>query len=184
MSMPPATAHPRPGRQGRGGTVAWIVVGATIVGVLALGCVGVSVAGFWMYANHDRIELIDSPQVSEVAERACASMRATVVATAVSPGATPAARVRSLREQDTAVTAMVAQVRSLGSDRLRDDLPTTDWLTDWESLVAARERYADALSAGGDPHFEVPTADGRPIVDRMNRVGLTCEVPPQLVDLP
>jgi hypothetical protein len=91
--------------------------------------------------------------------------------------------VRSIREQNAAVTAMVAQVRGLDRDLLADDQPTSAWLADWETLVQARERHAADLAANGRPHFVVPTVDGEPLTNRMNSVGLTCEVPRLLIDL-
>lgn len=183
---PPSTLPPYPGARpapsGRG-NAGWWALGAVLVVVIAVGGIVVSCAGLWMYANHDRLELIDNPPVSEVAESACATMRATVAAKAAPPGAPVDARARSIREQNAAVTAMVAQVRDLGRDLLADDRPTDAWLADWETLVGARERYAADLVAGRRPHFVVPTADGRPLTERMNSVGLTCDVPPQLIDL-
>ncbi|WP_433281399.1 hypothetical protein [Micromonospora sp. CA-244673] len=185
MSRPP-THPPYPGAgsapSGRA-SAGWWVLGAVLVAVIAVGGIVVSCAGFWMYANHDRPELIDNPPVSEVAESACATMRATVVAKAVPPDAPVDAQARSIREQNAAVTVMVAQVRDLDRDLRSDDRPTDAWLADWETLLEARERYADELAAGRRPHFVVPTADGGPLTDRMNSVGLTCEVPPQLIDL-
>ncbi|MET7966370.1 hypothetical protein [Micromonospora sp. NPDC005305] len=183
MSRPP-TLPPYPGSAPPGrGSAGWWVLGAVLVVVIAVGGVVVFCAGLWTYANHDRPELIDNPPVSEVAENACATMRATVAAKAAPPDAPVDARVRSIREQNAAVTVMVAQVRDLDRDLLADDRPTDAWLADWETLVGARERYAADLAAGRRPHFVVPTADGGPLTDRMNSVGLRCEVPPQLIDL-
>lgn len=187
MSLPPVFPPPEAAAgsapSGRGTAGRW-VVGAVLILVVAVGGVVVFCAGLWTYANHDRPELIDNPPVSEVAESACATMRATVAAQAAPPGAPVDARVRAIREQNAAVTAMVAQVRGLDRDLLADDRPTNLWLADWETLVEARERYAADLAAGGRPHFVVPTADGEPLTQRMNSVGLICEVPPQLLDLP
>ncbi|MFF4879355.1 hypothetical protein [Micromonospora sp. NPDC000668] len=185
MSRPP-TLPPYPGARpapsGRG-SAGWWVLGAALVVVIAVGGVVVFCAGLWTYANHDRPELIDNPPVSEVAESACATMRATVAAKAVPPDAPADARARSIREQNAAVTAMVARVRDLDRDLLAGDHPVNAWLADWETLVEARERYAADLATGRRPRFVVPTADGEPLTDRMNSVGLTCEVPPQLIDL-
>ncbi|OZV79634.1 hypothetical protein CA850_16290 [Micromonospora echinospora] len=155
-----------------------IAVAACTVGAFSIFC-----AGLWSYANHDRPELIDNPPVRETAESACATMQAAVVAKAVPPSAALDVRIRAVREQNAAVAAMVAQVRSLGSSRLDDDRPTAAWLADWETLVETRDQYANDLSAGRRPHFLVPTVDGVPIIERMNDVDLVCEVPPQLVDL-
>ncbi|MEU2663664.1 hypothetical protein [Micromonospora sp. NPDC007220] len=138
----------------------------------------------YTYGGHDRPELIDSPEVAEVAERACTTMRAAVAVRAAPPQAATEAEVRAIRQQNDAVVAMVAEVRRLGKARLRDDHPTADWLSDWETLVDSRERHAAALSAGREPRFVVPVVDGVAITDRMNSTGLVCQVPPQLLDLP
>lgn len=175
--LPPGDLDARSARRRRGATAVWVI---TVV--VAVGFIGVFCAGFWVYANHDRPELIDSPEVSEVAESACATMRAAVAAEAAPPGAAIDARVRSISAQNAAVAAMVAQVRGLGADRLDDD-HTAAWLSDWEALVEAREQYAHDLSAGRRPRFVEPIADGLPIINRMDQVDLACEVPPQLVDL-
>ncbi|WP_147252532.1 hypothetical protein [Micromonospora endolithica] len=127
--------------------------------------------------------MIDNPPVSEVAEDACATMRTAVAAKAAPPGAPVDTRVRSIRERNAALTAMVARVRDLDPALLSEDRPTRAWLADWEHLVEVRERYAADLAAGRGAHFVVPTADGEPLAVRMNSVGLICEVPAQLVDL-
>jgi len=45
--------------------------------------------------------------------------------------------------------------------------------------VGARERYADALQAGGQPGWEIPVEEGAPITTRMDTVS-SCTVPPEL----
>ncbi|WP_262285429.1 hypothetical protein [Micromonospora sp. MA102] len=154
-----------------------------VVAVVAASFILLSCAGWWLYANHDRPELIDSPEVAEVAESACTTMQAAVAARAAPSNAAIDVRVRSIRDQNAAVVAMVARVRGLGSKRLDDDRPTAAWLSDWEALIEVREQYARDLAAGGKRRFAVPTDDGVPITDRMNHVGLACQVPPMLLDL-
>ncbi|MFC0533094.1 hypothetical protein [Phytohabitans kaempferiae] len=165
-------------RHNRRRRIALVVVAA----VVATGCVGLSCAGLWVYASHDPPELIDS-EVADIADRACATMQAAVAARAAPPNAPIDAKVRSIGDQNAAVRTMVAQVRGLGDERLEDDLPSAAWLVDWETLVEVREQYAQDLSAGREPRFAVPMVDGVPITDRMNDVGLDCQVPPLLLDL-
>jgi hypothetical protein len=180
-AQPPGDVAARSARQGRGTTAGLVIRNLVVVGLIVI--IGLCLAGFWVYANHDRPELIDRPEVSEVVESSCASMQAAVAAKAAPSDAAINAKVRSIGEQNAAVAAMVAQVRGLGSDLLEDDLPTVAWLSDWESLIAAREQYVRDLSTGRKPRFVVPTADGFPVTNRMDQVGLACQVPPQLLNL-
>ncbi|MFG3604633.1 hypothetical protein [Micromonospora chersina] len=163
-----------------------VVVVLVVVAIVAASFILLSCAGLFIYAypNHDRPELIDSPEVAEVAESACATMQAAVVARAAPSNAAIDVRVRSIRDQNATVVAMVAHVRGMGSKRLDDDRPTAAWLSDWETLIEVRKQYAQDLAAGGKPRFAVPTDDGVPITDRMNHVGLACQVPSLLLDLP
>jgi hypothetical protein len=143
--------------------------------------VGVSVVGFWRYVHHDRPELIDSPAVLEVADSACMTMRVMVAVQAPPAGAGVETRIRAIRAQNASVTSMVARIEEVGTSALRNDIPAEGWLSDWESLRAAREDYADTLAAGGAPVFRVPESDGTPITARMDDVGLTCQVPASLL---
>ncbi|MDG4800197.1 hypothetical protein [Micromonospora sp. WMMD980] len=183
MSLPvgrPPYPDGRAAPSRRGGPVWWatagILVAVAVVVVVPIGFV-------WTHTTHDHDQEIESSPIREVTESACATMSATVAAKAAPPGAPVEAQARAIREQDAAVTVMVARVRELDRDLRADDRPTNAWLADWETLVEARERHAADLAAGRRPHFVIPTADGKPITGRMNSVGLSCTVPPQLVDL-
>jgi hypothetical protein len=93
----------------------------------------------------------------------------------------------TIRDQNEAVTTMVEQIRLLPRAVLAQDRPTEAWLRDWDRLVTARESYAKALEANGEPagRFEVPLdPDGLPIDLRMEDALLddVCRVPESLVD--
>lgn len=71
--------------------------------------------------------------------------------------------------------------QQVGEDQLHDDQPSLAWLHDWESLAHRAAAAAESLDAGPPADLGVPLVDGQPITDRMNRVGLTCQVPPALI---
>lgn len=180
-AAPPVVVGPRRAAPGRGPrTCAGVAV---VLTVIVLGWVGVSARGLWVYANHDRIELIDDPTVVRVVNAACVRMNEQVAASAVPAGAPVDRAAAAIRAQDAAVEEMVASVRTLGTERLANDRPTQAWLADWSTLVAAREQYAAALASGGTPTWAVPVADGKPITRRMATVDAPCDAA-ALADLP
>ena len=162
-----------------------VVLLAVALGVLpVLAFVVISAIGLWMYANHDHIDLLDDPRVVDRAESACATMTRRVDQAAVAPTATRAARIAAIHDQDRAVTAMVDDIRGLGSEPPRGRHPSAGLADGLGRLVAAREAYAGSLTAGHPAHLAVTQVDGRPITHRMNEVGLTCQVPTVLTALP
>ncbi|MEV6600462.1 hypothetical protein AB0M36_26980 [Actinoplanes sp. NPDC051346] len=163
-------------------TVLKVVLAIAIAAIV--GICGVSCAGFYVYANHDRPGLLDSPEVSDAADAACATMRATVAGQVLPPKATNEQKASFMGTQDAAVVAMVAEIRGLGTSRLADDLPAEDWLADWETLLRVRQQYAVDLVAGRKPSFVAPVVNGFPLVNRMNSVSVGCKVPAQLLSVP
>ena len=178
--MPPLAADIAGGRR-RGRRWPRVLGGLGLV--LVLGLVGIGGYGLWIYANHDRIELIDDPEVIDVILPACETMTTAVKSTAVSTSAPAEERVASLRQQDLAVEAFIISVRSVGLDRIANDMPTQAWLDDWQRLVDAREVYADGLVSGKQKGWTVPTADEAPITTRMNSLDV-CAVPTELISTP
>lgn len=161
----------------------WVLGFATVaVAAVLAGFLIPWLVGFWRYANHDSLGLVDDPQLSSTAENACATMTEAVRQAAAPPKASNAVRARAIREQNAAVSAMIATIRGLGAERLDNDHPMPGWLADWQTLVDQRARSADALAQNRSAPFVVPTADGRPITDRMNEIGLDCTVPPVLTN--
>lgn len=127
------------------------------------------------YVNHDRLELIDRPDVAEVAESACRDLSAAIAATPYDRDASVSQRVAVIRKQDLAITALISEVLELDADIRAADIPIDSWLDDWADLRTARERYADDLGAAGDPGLVVPRSDGVPITDRMSSLLVDCE---------
>jgi hypothetical protein len=159
----------------------WVAV-TSVIGALAL--VAVTFLGLWRYANHDRVEVVDQPVVVYTSNAACTVMRQTVHRLAPPSDASLPQRVKAIRAQNDAVELMVRQIRRVGLDQVNNDLPMPAWLSDWESLVRARESYAAALArrASGALSLKVPLdEDGQSIVSRMNDVGLDCSVPAELL---
>ena len=145
--------------------------------VVALVTVGLVLSRLWSFATTDDPTVISNSDIVAVASRACAQMRESAAAAAVGPAASVGQRVHALSAQDDAVMELVARMRALGGTRLSADAPAVEWVRDWEQLVAARDVYARALSAGRHPTLALPEVDGRPLVDRLNDVGLNCRVP-------
>ena len=169
----------RPSRMPR-----WLAVTVALVVVAVVLAGGVLMWLFFSaYAGHDRAEFIDDPVVVERVSMACDQMTKEVQRLGQQPTATQQERVALVRAQDAAVTAMVAQVRTLGQDRLANDRPTNAWLTDWESLVQARDVYS-RLPELHTQVFAVPLdTDGQPVTQRMNSLG-DCPVPGALTATP
>jgi hypothetical protein len=156
-----------------------IVIGVAII----VSFLAASLVGLWQFAHHDRLELIDDPQVVSTTESACATMTQAVRRAAAPPAGTNAANARAIQLQNDAVAAMIRAVRLLGPDRLDNDYPTSRWLTDWQTLIDERARYARDLAGNRPTTFVIPTVEGRPITERMNDVGITCAVPVELTNL-
>lgn len=150
---------------------------AVVVAIPAIGLVGVLVlwvVGLWVYANHDRLELIDRPDVVAVVEDGCARLRADLAAHPVPTGAAPSVRAAAISAQDEAIRTFVAHVRTLDAATRADDLPVDDWLSDWERLARARDDVSDALGRGAAAVLVVPRDQGRRVTTRMAAVGVTC----------
>jgi hypothetical protein len=139
----------------------WILIAFGVVaGVAFLG------VALWTYAGHDRVELIDDPDVAAAMSQACDAMRSDLAAIS---GATRA--TERVAAENAAALRMIGLVRAVGDDKLNDDRPAKAWLGDWERLVAARR-------AG----LGTPTTDGEPITRRMTDLAADsgirrCEVP-------
>ncbi|GAB3441506.1 hypothetical protein GCM10027517_17660 [Phycicoccus ginsengisoli] len=158
-------------------TSRWRLWGARVAVVLALVTVGAAFSRLWSFATTDNPAVIENPDITAVASVACAQMRESAAAAAVGPAATLRQRVGAVNAQDDAVLELVARMRGLGEVRLAADVPAPEWVQDWERLVAARDAYARQLASGKPATLALPKVDGRPLVDRLNDVGLNCRVP-------
>lgn len=156
----------------------WPWVAGLLAALVVAVFVAVSIVGLVEYAGHDHVDLIDRPDVVDRVQGACDRMQSELAAhPAASPG-TVGAVVAEVRAEDAAVTAMVADVRAMGADALDDDIPSRDWLADWETMVRLREDWADAAAAGTPHQLVVPRSEGHPITERMAGVGVDCPLPP------
>ena len=170
---------PSPGPQHR--RRAWFIGGgATAVTFL----VCLNAFGLWTYVNADHLGILNDPSVISVVEPACAKMAAAVRQVPVPPpGAPPAQVAAAIRSQNDAVRTLTKAVRALGNETLNGDDPAQAWLSDWDTLIVLRERYATDLLAGRTASFTLPTIDGVPITQRMSDPGVACPVPPALTAL-
>jgi hypothetical protein len=142
---------------------------AVLVGTLVVGALWV--VGPYVFAGRDDPTTIDSRAVHDTAASACRELRTRV------------AGANGAEAENQAVEAMVARIRALGPAVLGKDVPTEQWLSDWERLVTARRQ---ALAAGTS--FTVPRVDGEPVNLRMFDLVKSslrvCDVPAQLLRLP
>jgi hypothetical protein len=160
----------------------WRHRAAVMAVLLALALVTTALLGLWRFATQDRPEVIDNHVVARTANAACHAMRTSVHELTVPAEAGVAKRVTAVRAQNEAVLQMLDHIRSLGPERVAGDLPMPSWISEWESLVRARELYAASLEKGKPLPLEVPPGEeGEPITAWMNGVGLDCPVPYELL---
>jgi hypothetical protein len=155
----------------------WRVWAARIAVVVAAVVVFVALSKLWTFANQDDPAVVEQGSISRLATAACARMRESAVASSVATTAPVPRRVGAINAQNDAVVELVTTMQTLGSARLEADQPTSQWLEDWQRLVAARDAYARSLASGKPKPLQLPTIDGRPLVERLNNVGLNCRVP-------
>ncbi|WP_270888672.1 hypothetical protein [Pedococcus sp. 5OH_020] len=145
--------------------------------VLAIVLVSVALTKLWSFAHTDDPDVLEQSVITRTAAAACARMRDTASEAAVGTTAPISQRVGAINAQNDAVTELVATMEQLGAERLASDRPVERWLADWQRLVAARDGYAQSLAAGRPRPMHLPVVDGRPLVERLNTVGVSCRVP-------
>lgn len=153
-----------------------------LVGV-AIATVGAYAAMFSLDTTKDRPDTFDVPPVPAVVEAACTRLHTALdPLPRLGPSAPLQARLDRLALQDSAVRALIAQVRTVGEPALRKDVPAEQWLADWATLADARKAYGAAGASGA---FVPPAADGHPLTERMGAVGISaCRVPDALSAAP
>jgi hypothetical protein len=138
--------------------IAWLIAVGVILVVAFL---ALSVTGFYLYASHDRIDLLDLPEVSDAAETGCQDVTEALTA----PGGDRAERIT---QGNGAIERLIDRLTALGVSTLHDDSPSLQWLDDWRAIASARDNALSDLRLGGPGSFTVPmTEDGYPITDRM-----------------
>ncbi len=153
------------------------------VGPLVAVLVGVAAVAVALQArSQDTRGTLDDPRVTRMVAQACGIMTSAVAQVRVDGPAR--LRGAQLADQNLEVRRMIDRVRTLPQAVRRADRPLEAWLADWESLLAARERYARQVSGGFRGDFRPPTAaDGSELEQRMDRAAAgTGQVPAPLVD--
>ena len=154
-----------------------------LVVLAGVATVGSYVGMVVLSTTRDRVDHLDVEPVKSVAAAACTELRTAVDALPpLPPTASAAERQARVAEQGRLVDRLVQQVRAVGPEALAEDVPAEEWLGDWAALQAARQSWADDGATGP---LAVPVADGRPLPDRMGRVGVAaCLVPTPLTTAP
>jgi hypothetical protein len=155
----------------------WRVWGARIAVVVAAVLLFVALSKLWTFANADDPEVVEQSAITRLASSACAQMRESTAAAAVAPTSPIQRRVGAINAQNDAVVELITTMQTLGSERLEADQPAARWVEDWQRLVAVRDAYARSLASGKPKPMELPTIDGKTVVERLNDVGLNCRVP-------
>lgn len=154
-----------------------------LVVLAGVATVGAYVGMFLLSTSRDRVDHLDVEPVRSTAAAACTQLRTDVDALPpLPPTASTPERQARVAEQGRIVDRLVEQVRAVGPAALAADVPAEEWLGDWVALRDARQEWADAGATGPVP---APQADGRPLTDRMGRVGVApCLVPTGLTTAP
>jgi hypothetical protein len=137
--------------------------------LLVGGIVALSVFGFYEYVHADNIEFMDN-NVAAAASAACQRLDTSLRARPpVGPKASNTVKAARLETEVLLITQLVEDVSRLGHKALADDIPSEDWLRDWQSLAMARATYAAQLKSGvRDATMREPqTKDHYPISRRM-----------------
>ena len=155
----------------------WRVWGARIAVVVAAVVVFVALSKLWSFANADDPDVVEQGAISRLASSACARMRESAATSAVAATSPIPRRVGAINAQNDAVVELITTMQTLGERQLEADQPAAQWVEDWQRLVTARDAYARSLAAGKPKPMQLPTIDGRSLVERLNNVGLNCRVP-------
>ena len=156
----------------------WRAWAARIAVVVAAVVVGVSLSWLWTYANLDDPAVVEDSHLARVANAACAVMRDSAAAAAVSVTAPVSERVGAINAQNDAVSELVSTInRLVPRETIEADQPAAEWLEDWQRLITARDTYAQSLAAGKPKPLTMPTIGGKALPARLNGVGLGCRVP-------
>jgi hypothetical protein len=131
--------------------------------------IGVWAFGFWYDANRPAPEPLDaaSQRAAAAACRAAISKLAVLEPLPSPPVLTK--RIARVRSEDAIFTDLVATFRAIHPTDGDGAKAIQSFATDWQHLTAARERYADELSAGKTrPDLVIPVDPTKaPITIRM-----------------
>ena len=117
------------------------------------------------------------------AEQLCAATQAQIAELPKANTAkSPEERAGVLKQADGMVADLVNELHALQSKHADDRQFTDQWLADWDSYLASRQRYAAILATGEDERFTVEAEGGHPITERMDGFATlnkmpSCQVP-------
>ncbi len=158
---------------------------APVVAVFTAVAAGIAlIVGAVVIMNDDFPAMIEDDRIVSVIARECEIMTETVKSMPIKGSAAEQADV--VTDQNKAITNMLTAIRKIDGDVLRADPPTNRWLADWETLIAAREAFAEQRRDGYDADLQVPRdPDGEYTYLRMDQVWVSksvCTVPEELLN--
>jgi hypothetical protein len=150
--------------------------------LLATGLLVGLAAWFVIASLRDSPDTLDDATVRTEITQACRELRTSLDGITVT-GLRDDHRA-AIVEQNAALGAMIDRLRGLDADVRSGDRPFDGWLDGWQTLLAARQQYAQELGTPGTVRFVPPTApDGGPLKDRLDEVADgACSVPRTLVE--
>ena len=117
------------------------------------------------------------------AEQLCAATQARIAELPPANTAkSPEERAGVLKQADAMVAELVHELHALQPKVTDDRQYTEQWLSDWDSYLASRQRYTAILATGEDARFTVQAEGGHPITERMDGFATlnnmpSCQVP-------
>ncbi|KZM79050.1 hypothetical protein [Cellulosimicrobium sp. I38E] len=157
----------------------WLAVPAAVL----LAAVALVVWAIVLYANHDRLELVEDDRILAAAADPCAQVQEAGATLAVAT--TPEDRATAALDVAQAARLLTTAVGAVPTDVLDADRPARSWADDWAALGDRLETWSASVAAGEDVRFELPlTEDGWSVVTRMDLAAPPdCPVPTSVVDL-
>jgi hypothetical protein len=136
-----------------------------------------------LYANHDRLDLVEDDRILAAAADPCAQVQEAGATLAVAT--TPEERAAAALDVAQAARLLATAVGAVPTDVLDADRPARSWADDWAVLADRLETWSTSVTAGEDARFELPlTEDGWSVVTRTDLAAPPdCPVPTSVVDL-
>lgn len=130
-------------------------VALAAAGLFTLATFGLWLYAFFIYDPGRKVDELADRSFPEAAERICARYEALVDRLPPAPQArSPRERAGVLDEANSILRAMVDELRTVvptGQGTITDGINA--WLDDWETHIADRQSYADALRRDPDARF-------------------------------
>ena len=141
-----------------------------------LGClVALGIVVFWVWAfsplaPNRKVDALADRSFVPAANAQCRAAKASIDKLPPAQDATSAAARADIVVQSNQIVAQL--LRDLRADTAsatgRDRELLDQWLADWDTYVASRERYLNELRTEPDPRFTVPARSGGQITETMD----------------